>query len=415
MVVTSLIELGERAKQASRALALASTGTKDAALAAGADLLLQKSDEIVSANQDDVRRAEADGVSATIVDRLKLSEARLASMADGLRQVAALADPIGEVIEGWTRPNGLRIEQVRVPLGVVAIIYENRPNVTSDAAGLCLKSGNAAFLRGSSAALASNRAIAAALREGFAKAGLPEDSLVLVEDTSYESAREFMRLRGLVDCLIPRGGPSLVQAVLENATVPYVIDGDGNCHLYVDASADLEMALSLLVNGKTQRPSVCNATESLVVHRDIAGDFLPAAAEALHNVRLVGDDDARAIVPSMTPATEADWGQEYLDLVLSVRVVDDLDGAIAHVQRYSSGHTEAIVTRDLHSAQRFTREVDAAAVIVNASTRFTDGEQFGFGAEIGISTQKLHARGPMGLRQLTTTKYIVMGEGQIRT
>jgi glutamate-5-semialdehyde dehydrogenase len=278
-----------------------------------------------------------------------------------------------------------------------------------------LKSGNAAFLRGSSAALASNRAIAAALREGFAKAGLPEDSLVLVEDTSYESAREFMRLRGLVDCLITRGGPSLVQAVLENATVPYVIDGDGNCHLYVDASADLDMALSLLVNGKTQRPSVCNATESLVVHRDIAGDFLPAAAEALHNVRLVGDDDARAIVPSMAPATEADWGQEYLDLVLSVRVVDDLDGAIAHVQRYSSGHTEAIVTRDLHSAQRFTREVDAAAVIVNASTRFTDGEQFGFGAEIGISTQKLHARGPMGVRQLTTTKYIVTGEGQIRT
>jgi glutamate-5-semialdehyde dehydrogenase len=415
MVVTSLIELGERAKQASRALALASTGTKDAALAAGADLLLQKSDEIVNANQDDVARAEADGVSATIVDRLRLSEARLASMADGLHQVAALADPIGEVIEGWTRPNGLRIEQVRVPLGVVAIIYENRPNVTSDAAGLCLKSGNAAFLRGSSAALASNRAIAAALREGFAKAGLPEDSLVLVEDTSYESAREFMRLRGLVDCLIPRGGSSLVQAVLENATVPYVIDGDGNCHLYVDASADLEMALSLLVNGKTQRPSVCNATESLVVHRDIAADFLPAAAEALHNVRLVGDDDARAIVSSMAPATEADWGQEYLDLVLSVRVVDDLDGAIAHVQRYSSGHTEAIVTRDLHSAQRFTREVDAAAVIVNASTRFTDGEQFGFGAEIGISTQKLHARGPMGLRQLTTTKYIVMGEGQIRT
>ena len=415
MVVTSLIELGERAKQASRALALASTGTKDAALAAGADLLLQKSDEIVNANQDDVARAEADGVSATIVDRLRLSEARLASMADGLHQVAALADPIGEVIEGWTRPNGLRIEQVRVPLGVVAIIYENRPNVTSDAAGLCLKSGNAAFLRGSSAALASNRAIAAALREGFAKAGLPEDSLVLVEDTSYESAREFMRLRGLVDCLIPRGGSSLVQAVLENATVPYVIDGDGNCHLYVDASADLEMALSLLVNGKTQRPSVCNATESLVVHRDIAADFLPAAAEALHNVRLVGDDDARAIVSSMAPATEADWGQEYLDLVLSVRVVDDLDGAIAHVQRYSSGHTEAIVTRDLLSAQRFTREVDAAVVIVNASTRFTDGEQFGFGAEIGISTQKLHARWPMGLRQLTTTKYIVMGEGQIRT
>ncbi len=303
---------------------------------------------------------------------------------------------------------------MRVPLGVVAIIYENRPNVTSDAAALCLKAGNAAFLRGSSGALASNQAIAGALREGFAKAGLPEDSLVLVEDTSYESAREFMRLRGLVDCLIPRGGPSLVQAVLENATVPYVIDGDGNCHVYVDASADLEMALAIVVNGKTQRPSVCNATESLVVHRDVARDFLPAAADALADVRLVGDEQARAIVSSIGPATEQDWGQEYLDLVLSIRVVDDLGAAIAHIQRYGSGHTEAIITRDLLAAQRFTREVDAAAVIVNASTRFTDGEEFGFGAEIGISTQKLHARGPMGLRELTTTKYIVTGDGQVR-
>ena len=382
---------------------------------AAADLLLQKSDEVMTANGADVERAEADGVSPAVVDRLRLSEARLGAMADGLHQVAALADPVGEVTGGWVRPNGLRIEQIRVPLGVVAIIYENRPNVTSDAAGLCLKSGNAAFLRGSSAALASNLAIAGALREGFAKAGLPEDSLVMVEDTSYESAREFMRLRGLVDCLIPRGGPSLVQAVLENATVPYVIDGDGNCHLYVDASADLEMALSLLVNGKTQRPSVCNATESLVVHREVAGQFLPAAGEALRDVRLVGDDLARSIVPSIGPATEEDWGREYLDLVLSVRVVDDLDAAIAHVQRYSSGHTEAIVTRDLEAAQRFVREVDAAAVVVNASTRFTDGEQFGFGAEIGISTQKLHARGPMGLRQLTTTKYIVTGNGQVRS
>jgi glutamate-5-semialdehyde dehydrogenase len=413
--VTSLIELGERAKRASRALALASSSTKDAALLAAADLLLQKSDEVMTANGADVERAEAEGVSPAVVDRLRLSEARLGAMADGLHQVAALADPVGEGTGGWVRPNGLRIEQIRVPLGVVAIIYENRPNVTSDAAGLCLKAGNAAFLRGSSAALESNLAIAGALREGFAKAGLPEDSLVMVEDTSYESAREFMRLRGLVDCLIPRGGPSLVQAVLENATVPYVIDGDGNCHLYVDASADLEMALSLLVNGKTQRPSVCNATESLVVHREIARQFLPAASEALRDVRLVGDDLARSIVPSIGPATEEDWGREYLDLVLSVRVVDDLDGAIAHVQRYSSGHTEAIVTRDLEAAQRFVREVDAAAVVVNASTRFTDGEQFGFGAEIGISTQKLHARGPMGLRQLTTTKYIVTGNGQIRS
>ncbi len=413
--MASLTELGERAKRASRALALASTNMKDAALVAAADLLVQKSDEIIGANEHDVARAKSDGVVSAVIDRLRLSEARIGSMADGLRQVAALPDPIGEVTEGWVRPNGLRIEKVRVPLGVVAIIYENRPNVTSDAAGLCLKSGNTAFLRGSSAALESNVAIAAALREGFAKAGLPEDSLILVEDTSYESAREFMRLRHFIDCLIPRGGPSLVKAVLEHATVPYVIDGDGNCHLYVDASADLGMALSLLVNGKTQRPSVCNATESLVVHRAVARDFLPAAAEAMKEVRLVGDETAREIVPSIEPAAEGDWGKEFLDLVLSVRVVDDLDEAIAHVQRYSSGHTEAIVTRDLQAAERFTREVDAAAVVVNASTRFTDGEQFGFGAEIGISTQKLHARGRMGLRELTTTKYVVMGNGQIRS
>ena len=412
--MTSLSELGQRAKAASLALALASTATKDAALAAAADLLSQRSEDILTANAADVERAKADGVPATIIDRLRLSDARIASMAGGLRQVASLADPVGEVVEGWVRPNGIRIEKVRVPLGVVAIVYENRPNVTSDAAALCLKSGNAAFLRGSSGALASNQAIAAVLREGFAKAGLPEDSLVLVEDTSYESAREFMRMRGTIDCLIPRGGPSLINAVLENATVPYVIDGDGNCHLYVDASADLEMALSLLVNGKTQRPSVCNATESLVVHREVAEAFLPAAAEALSNVRLVGDESARALVAEIEPATEEDWGKEYLDLVLSVRVVDDLDGAIAHIRRYGSGHTEAIVTRDLEAAQRFTHEVDAAAVVVNASTRFTDGEQFGFGAEIGISTQKLHARGPMGLRELTTIKYVITGNGQIR-
>ena len=412
--MATITELGQRAKQASRALALAQTDQKDAALSSAADLLMQRADEILAANAADVERASAGGASSSVVDRLRLSPARLESMASGLRQVATLPDPVGEVVEGWRRPNGLLIEKVRVPLGVVAIIYENRPNVTSDAAGLCLKSGNAAFLRGSSGALASNKAIAQVFREGVAKVGLPEDSLVLVEETSYESAREFMRLRGLVDCLIPRGGPSLIQAVLENATVPYVIDGDGNCHLYVDSSADLKMALSLLVNGKTQRPSVCNATESLVVHREVAPEFLPKAVEALAGVRLVGDDTSRALAPSIEPATEEDWGKEYLDLVLSVRVVDDLDAAIDHIQRYSSGHTEAIVTRDVLSAQRFTREVDAAAVMVNASTRFTDGEQFGFGAEIGISTQKLHARGPMGLSELTTTKYVVTGNGQVR-
>jgi glutamate-5-semialdehyde dehydrogenase len=413
--VSHLTELGERAKRASRLLALAPTDQKNAALTRAAELLLERSEEVLAANQRDLEGAAAEGAQPTVLDRLRLSPARLEAMAAGLRQVASMADPVGEVIEGWVRPNGLRIEKVRVPLGVVAVIYENRPNVTSDAAGLCLKSGNAALLRGSSSALGSNRALAKSLREAIAKEGLPEDCVVLVEDTDYESAREFMKMRGLVDCLVPRGGPSLIRSVLENATVPYVIDGDGNCHLYVDASADLDMALRLLVNGKTQRPSVCNATESLVVHRAVAADFLPKAARALAGVRMVGDEAARAVEPSIEPATEEDWGKEYLDLVLSVRVVEDLDAAIDHVQRYSSGHTEAIVTRDFVAAQRFSREVDAAAVVVNASTRFTDGEQFGFGAEIGISTQKLHARGPMGLRELTTYKYVVTGEGQIRS
>jgi glutamate-5-semialdehyde dehydrogenase len=321
------------------------------------------------------------------------------------------------VVAGWGRPNGLRIEQIRVPLGVVAIIYENRPNVTSDAFGLCLKSGNAAFLRGSSGAITSNTAIAAVLRQGLAKAGLPEDALVLVEDTSHDAAVEFMRLRGLVDCLIPRGGPSLIASILEHATVPYVIDGDGNCQIYVDAAADLAMAHDIVVNAKTQRPSVCNAAESVLVHEAVADEFLPRLAESLEGVELVGDDRTRAVVGGerVQVATDDDWGREYLDLKLAVRVVRDLDEAIDHVNRFSSGHTEAIVTGDLAAAQRFTREVDAAAVMVNASTRFTDGEMFGFGAEIGISTQKLHARGPMGLRELTTTKYVVTGEGQVRS
>src|SRR4051812_45922598 len=336
-------------------------------------------------------------------------------MAAGLRTVASLPDPVGSVVEGWVRPNGLRISQERVPLGVVAVIYENRPNVTSDAFGLCLKSGNAAFLRGSSAAITSNTAIAAVLRKAVDGAGLPEDALVLVEDTSRESAVEFMRLRGLVDVLIPRGGHSLIAAILENATVPYVIDGDGNCHVYVDAAADLDMATSIVVNAKTQRPSVCNAAESLVVHEAVAADFLPRVAEALAGVELVGDERARSFVPTMGAATDEDFAHEFLDLKLSVAVVDDLDAAIDHVQRYSSGHSEAIVTGDLGAANRFTREVDAAAVVVNASTRWVDGERFGFGAEIGISTQKLHARGPMGLQALTTGKYVVTGEGQIVT
>jgi glutamate-5-semialdehyde dehydrogenase len=410
-----MAELGRRAKAASRILATASTAAKDAALLAAADLLVAQTDDVLAANAADVARAEAGGTTATVVDRLRLSPARVESMAEGLRQVAALADPVGEVTEGWTRPNGLAIEKVRVPLGVVAIIYENRPNVTSDAFGLCLKSGNAAFLRGSGAALGSNVAIAGALREGLGKAGLPADALVLVTDVRHEAAVEFMRLRESIDCLIPRGGPSLIRAILDHATVPYVIDGDGNCHVYVDRAADLEQALDIVVNAKTQRPSVCNAAESLLVHAAVAADFLPRAAAALAGVELVGDERARGLVPSIAAAGDDDYGREFLDLKMSVAVVDSLDAAIDHVNRYGTGHTEAICTTDLATARRFAREVDAAAVVVNASTRFTDGEQFGFGAEIGISTQKLHARGPMGLRELTTLKYVVTGDGQIRT
>ena len=412
--VSAVAELGRRAKAASRILATASTPAKDAALEAAADLLLRRTDDILSANAADVARAEEAGTAATVVDRLRLTPARVEAMAGGLRQVAALPDPVGEIVDGWTRPNGLVIERVRVPLGVVAIIYENRPNVTSDAFGLCLKSGNAAFLRGSGAALSSNLAIAAALREGLDKAGLPTDAMVLVDDVRHEAAVEFMRLRESIDCLIPRGGPSLIKAILENATVPYVIDGDGNCHVYVDASADLDQALDIVVNAKTQRPSVCNAAESLVVHSAVAEAFLPRAAAALAGVELVGDERSQALVPEMGPAADDDFGREFLDLKMSVAVVDSLDDAIAHVNRYGTGHTEAICTTDLAASTRFAREVDAAAVVVNASTRFTDGEQFGFGAEIGISTQKLHARGPMGLRELTTLKYVVEGDGHIR-
>jgi glutamate-5-semialdehyde dehydrogenase len=398
-------------------LATASTEVKDAALLAAADLLLDRHAEILSANADDVATAEAAGERTTVVDRLRLSDARLQSMAAGLRGVAGLPDPVGEITDGWQRPNGLRVQRVRVPLGVVAIIYENRPNVTSDAFGLCLKSGNAAFLRGSSGAIRSNIAIAAALREGLAKAGLPHDALVLVEDTRHAAAVEFMRLRGSIDVLIPRGGPSLIASILENATVPYVIDGDGNCHTYVDASADLAKAAAIVENAKVQRPSVCNAMETLLVHRNIAATFLAAVVPRLEGVELVGDEATQQILGDRVSAlaTAEDYATEFLDLKLAVRVVDTLDAAIAHITQYGSGHSEAIVTNDLAAAERFTREVDAAAVLVNASTRFVDGEELGFGAEIGISTQKLHARGPMGLRELTTRKFVIHGDGHIRS
>ena len=410
--------LGRRARAAARLLATLPSATRDAGLRAAADLLVARAGEVLDANAVDVARAEAAGTTATVVDRLRLTTARIEAMAGGLRQVAALPDPVGEIVDGWVRPNGLRIRRVRVPLGVVAIIYENRPNVTSDAAGLCVKSANAAFLRGSSGAITSNIAIAGVLREGFAKAGLPADALVLVEDTSREAAVEFMRLRGSIDCLIPRGGPSLIRSILDNATVPYVIDGDGNCHVYVDAAADLDMAERIVVNAKTQRPSVCNAAETLLVHADVAAAFLPrvaagprgggaagrrARAARCSGPRLgAGHREPTGARSSSTSCWRCGW---------STRSTPPSTTS----PRYGSGHSEAIVTGDLAAAQRFTAEVDAAAVLVNASTRFVDGEEFGFGAEIGISTQKLHARGPMGLRELTTLKYVVEGDGQTRS
>ncbi|CAB4774899.1 unannotated protein [freshwater metagenome] len=407
--------LGARAKVASRALALAGTDTKNAALLAAADLLLERETDVLAANARDVASGEASGATPTQLDRLRLNAAKLRSMADGLRQVASLPDPVGEITEGFTRPNGLRVAKVRVPLGVVAIIYENRPNVTSDAAALCVKAGNAAFLRGSGGAIESNKEITAALRDAMEKAGLPADAVILVEDTRHEAAVEFMRQRESIDCLIPRGGPSLIRSVLENATVPYVIDGDGNCHVYVDETADLDMALEIIVNAKTQRPSVCNAAESLLVHAAVADAFLPRVDAALAGVELVGDAATRARIARAGVATDDEYATEFLDLKLSVAVVGSLDDAIRHIRRFGTGHSEAIVTTSVAAADRFVLEVDAAAVLVNASTRFIDGGELGLGAEIGISTQKLHARGPMGLRSLTTEKWVVRGTGHVRS
>jgi len=410
-----MVELGQQAKAAARHVARASSAARNEALVRSADLLEQRIEPLLAANRTDLERAEQAGADATSLDRLHLDAGRVGAMATGLRTVAALPDPVGEVVEGWVRPNGLRIERVRVPLGVVGIIYENRPNVTSDAAGLCLKSGNAVLLRGSSSSVATNAVIAAAIRDGLDKAGLPVDALGLVEDTSRAAAVSFMQLEGIIDCLIPRGGPALVASVREHATVPFVLDGAGNCHLYVDRHADLTMAESIVVNAKTQRPGVCNSAETLLVHRAVAEAFLPRVAASLSGVTLVGDAATRAVLPGIGEATDEDFATEFLGLTLAVGVVDDLDGAIDHIARFGSGHSEAIVTADLATANRFTSEVDAAAVLVNASTRFIDGEELGLGAEIGISTQKLHARGPMGLRDLTSIRYVVTGNGQVRS
>jgi glutamate-5-semialdehyde dehydrogenase len=417
----ALEQLARRVHAASRAVARSSSSVRDDMLCIAADLLEAEWSSLVEVNRGDLARAESGGMAAAAQDRLRLTEDRVRSMAAGLRGVAGLADPVGEVVDGWVRPNGLRVSRVRVPLGVVGVIYENRPNVTSDAAGLCVKAGNAAFLRGSDSALASNQAIVGLLRRAAVKAGLPEDTVALVEDTSHETAVEFMRLRGLIDCLIPRGGPALIASMLENATVPYVLDGDGNCHVYVDAAADLSMALDVVVNAKTHRFGVCNAAETVLVHEAVAVDFLPRLAAGLvgAGVELRGDARVREVLGgiegvSVNEATEADFASEFLGPIVALRVVADLDAAIDHVARYSSGHSEAIVTADVRAADRFVAEVDAAAVLVNASTRFIDGEELGLGAEVGISTQKLHARGPMGVRELTSVKWVVRGDGQVR-
>jgi glutamate-5-semialdehyde dehydrogenase len=373
-------------------------------------------DEILDANTDDLERAEADGVSDALVDRLALTPDRIAGMANGLREVAALKDPVGEVIEGWTRPNGLRITKVRVPLGVVGIIYEARPNVTADAAGLCVKSGNATILRGSGSALSSNAAIARLLDAAGVEAGLPSNAVQLIPSADRESAKELMRMREYVDVLIPRGGADLIRTVVEESQVPVIETGVGNCHVYVDAKADLFKARAIIMNAKTQRPSVCNAAETLLVHRQVAHAFLPDALRALKDagVELRGDDRVIGYCDFVTPATEDDWYAEYLDLILAVKIVDSIDDAMGHIARYGTKHTEAIVTEDYSSARRFTAGVDAACVMVNASTRFADGGEFGFGAEIGISNQKLHARGPMALPELTSYMYVVEGDGQVR-
>ncbi len=407
--------LARRARVASRDLALATRATKDAALQAMADALEEHDDEVLAANADDVRRAEDAGTQPHLVDRLRLTPDRVGAMADGLRELAALPDPVGEVVRGSTLANGLELRQVRVPFGVVGMIYEGRPNVTVDAAGICLKSGNAALLRGSSSAASSNSALVEILRVAVDAAGIPADAVQLVPADSRDTVKELMRARGLVDVLVPRGGAGLIRSVVEESTVPVIETGVGNCHVYVDAAADLDMALVIVVNAKTQRTSVCNAAESLLVHAGVADEFLPRVVAALQEAGVtIHGDPAFASYDGVVAAEDDDFGREYLSLDISAAVVPDLDGALDHIRRYSTGHTEAIVTGDQRAARRFTAEVDAAAVLVNASTRFTDGGEFGFGAEIGISTQKLHARGPMGLPEMTTTKYVVTGDGHVR-
>jgi glutamate-5-semialdehyde dehydrogenase len=412
----TVLQQASEARVASIELATATRAEKDAALLLMADRLVERADDIVAANAVDVENARTAGMSDAMIDRLTLTTERVAAMAAGLRQLAALPDPVGDVVRGSTLANGLELRQIRVPFGVVGIVYEGRPNVTADAAGICLKSGNAVVLRGSGSAFSSNAAIVSVLRKAVYDAHLPQDAIQLLDSTTRDSVKELMRARGLVDVLIPRGGASLIKTVVEESTVPVIETGVGNCHVYVDSAADLEKALAVVLNSKTQRLSTCNTAESLLVHSDIADSFLPLVIEelTLAGVTVHGDPRVRAYSDDVVAATAADWGTEYLSADISAAVVDSLDDALDHIRRYGTGHTEAIVSESVTATRRFAARVDAAAVMINASTRFTDGGEFGFGAEIGISTQKLHARGPMGLPELTSTKYVVTGSGHTR-
>ncbi|MCI5883144.1 MAG: glutamate-5-semialdehyde dehydrogenase [Eubacterium sp.] len=412
----TLQEIGAAAKQASVIMNRMTVNEKNAGLSAVAKALVANASRIIAANDKDIAEAKKNQMSEALLDRLRLTEERIEGMAEGIRQVVALADPVGEVISMKTTPSGLQIGQKRVPMGVIGIIYESRPNVTADAFALCFKTGNAVILRGGSDAIYSNTAICEVIREALQSEGLPADAIQVLQDTSRETAQEFMRLNQYMDLLIPRGGAGLIRTVVEKSTVPVIETGTGNCHIYVDESADIEMAVNIIVNAKTQRLGVCNACESLVIHEAVAKEAIPAICQALyeHQVEIRGDEIARQYDEKIVPATEEDFGKEYLDRIISMKVVPDIDAAIAHINTYNTGHSEAIITKDYGNSMRFLNEIDAAAVYVNASTRFTDGFEFGFGAEIGISTQKLHARGPMGLLALTSTKYIILGNGQIR-
>lgn len=415
-MILDLNILGQNAKEASYDLGIASTTEKNNALELMENALLNSKQEIIDENKKDLDKAIEKGTSEAMLDRLSLNEDRIADMAKGLMELIALDDPIGEVIEMWKRPNGIQIGKQRVPIGVIGIIYEARPNVTCDAAGLCLKTGNAVILRGGSEAINSNKAIVKVLREAVKEAGLPEFSIQLVEDTSRETATKMMKLNEYIDVLIPRGGAGLIQAVVKNATVPVIETGVGNCHIYVDEVCDFEMAKNIIVNAKTSRPAVCNAAEKMLINEKIADEFLPIIIEALREkgVEIRGDEKVKSIIPDVILTNEEDWDKEYLDYIIAAKIVKDVNEAIKHINKYGSGHSEAIVTDSYMNSQKFLNKVNAAAVYVNASTRFTDGGEFGFGAEIGISTQKLHARGPMGLKELTTIKYIIYGNGQIR-